>query len=70
MYRPSISGGTGNYRISYSCYNDSSEQVAYFSSNDDQVAITVSAAGRYVVHVIVSDGNSSVNAHTNWLDVQ
>ena len=68
--RPTVLGGSGSYTYSYTCYDAAGANVAYFTSADDRVSVAVPGPGQYIVYVTVSDGARSVNAQTDWLNVQ
>ena len=67
--RPTVSGGTGAYSYSYTCYDAAGTNVAYFTAGDERVAVVVPGAGQYIVYVTVSDNGRSVTAQTDWLSV-
>ena len=64
--KPTISGGTGNYKIAYNIYDDKGKAINYFYSNDSRVAATPGKNGKYNVFVVVSDGESTVQADMGW----
>ena len=53
--RPSISGGSGNYTIAYNIYDNNSNPVNYFYSNEAHVAATPGYGGLFNVFIVVTD---------------
>ena len=67
--KPTISGGSGSYKIAYVCYDDHSNSVNYYYSTANRTAMTPGYPGRFCVYVTVSDGVTSVTINTGWVDV-
>ena len=68
--QPTVSGGTGNYTFAYNCYDENSEPVNYYYSDEKRTAMTPGYAGKFCVFVVVSDGNESITINTGWYQLK
>ena len=64
--KPNITGGTGTYQLTYTCFDDLGRTVAYFSSTASSVAVTPGFNGRFLVRVTVTDGVETFYVDTGW----
>lgn len=64
--RPTISGGSGTYKVSYNIYDDKGNAVNYFYSDESRVAVSPGHNGNYNVYVTVNDGLSTKSIMTGW----
>ena len=63
--RPAISGGSGNYSIAYNIYDNNSQPVNYFYSNEEHVAATPGYGGLFNVFIVVTDTETGENNTQN-----
>ncbi|MBR6029760.1 MAG: BMP family ABC transporter substrate-binding protein [Clostridia bacterium] len=53
--RPAITGGSGKFTIAYNIYDDQSQPVNYFYSDEERVAATPGYTGLFNVFIVVTD---------------